>query len=154
MMKVELTQDSFVTINRHWTLDIDWCKPTVFRSWFGQFSASLLAVRLDREARGDTGDQPPHTTEVVGEESRWTGMGPSYLRTRARASEVAAGLSIVGATQELFSWRWNSGIVKSVHHLKYIRKAQKKQSWKYAETLGYVVFTRFYFIFYSFTSLG
>ena len=52
------------------------------------------------------------TTEEVGEESRWTGLGPGQMRTRARASEVVAGLSIVGATQESFFWRWNSGIVK------------------------------------------
>ena len=43
------------------------------------------------------------TTEEVGEESRWTGLGPGQMRTRARASEVVAGLSIVGATQESFS---------------------------------------------------
>ena len=43
-------------------------KPTVCRSWFGQFSASiLLVVRPEWEARGDTGDQPPLTMEVLEE---------------------------------------------------------------------------------------
>ena len=40
-------------------------QPTVSRSWFGQFSVSILVVRRECEARGDTGDRHPPTMEVV-----------------------------------------------------------------------------------------